>query len=144
MLSLTFYTNKVPTGFAGCAGGPVVLIRPAYRADVGLLKHEQMHVDQWWLGVLLGCVVAALLQLVPALAPWAQFWPVAVSAGAVLHPLAYKAIWQYRLWAEVQCYREQAQHYPDDRRLFFAQSLFTKYALAGHVTHEQILGRLKA
>lgn len=32
----------------GCARGPVVFIRPAYRGDSGLLAHERVHVKQWW------------------------------------------------------------------------------------------------
>jgi chorismate mutase len=32
---------------AGCAYGPVILIRPAYREDRGLLEHELEHRRQW-------------------------------------------------------------------------------------------------
>ena len=43
-----FYTNRfVPKGSAGCARGPVILIRPEYRGDAGLLAHERVHVWQW-------------------------------------------------------------------------------------------------
>lgn len=45
---LVFYTNRgVPTGHAGCARGPVILIRPEYRTDAGLLAHELVHVMLW-------------------------------------------------------------------------------------------------
>ena len=46
---MIFYTNRfVPEGSAGCARGPVILIRPEYRYDKGLLAHEQVHTYQWW------------------------------------------------------------------------------------------------
>ncbi len=45
---LCFYTNfGVPNGSAGCARGPVIFIRPQYKDDRGLYKHEFTHVKQW-------------------------------------------------------------------------------------------------
>ena len=45
---LTFYTIRfVPKGFAGCARGPVIFIRPEYKDDYGLYRHERVHVRQW-------------------------------------------------------------------------------------------------
>lgn len=44
---LIFYTEFVPTGFVGITLGPVILIRPKYRDDTGLMKHELTHVKQW-------------------------------------------------------------------------------------------------
>ena len=45
---LTFYTNRfIPERFAGYTIGPVILIRPDKRGDVGLLRHEQTHQRQW-------------------------------------------------------------------------------------------------
>jgi hypothetical protein len=47
---LVFYTNRgVPKGHAACARGPIVLIRPEYRGDLGLLAHELAHVSLWFL-----------------------------------------------------------------------------------------------
>jgi hypothetical protein len=46
---LTFYTDRfIPANSAGCARGPVIFIRPKYRDDIGLLRHEECHVGQWW------------------------------------------------------------------------------------------------
>lgn len=43
------YTDRfIKPWAAGCAWGPIVLIRPKYRDDVGLLEHEQVHVRQFW------------------------------------------------------------------------------------------------
>ena len=45
---MVIYSDSlVPKGFAGIALGPVIVIRPAYRDDQGLLAHEQVHVEQW-------------------------------------------------------------------------------------------------
>ncbi len=45
---MIFYTTKfVGDGFAGCARGPFIFIRPEYKDDVGLLEHEKVHRWQW-------------------------------------------------------------------------------------------------
>jgi hypothetical protein len=49
MFHLVFYTNRfIPEKFAGYTRGPVILIRPGYRNDAGLLAHELVHVRQWY------------------------------------------------------------------------------------------------
>lgn len=58
-----------------------------------------------------------------------------------LHPLFYRLSKRYRLWSEVQAYREQAKRYPDDRRLMFAVSIAANYKLS--VTTEQAYELLK-
>lgn len=46
---LVFYTDRfVPTGHAGAARGPVILIRPSHRDDRGLHAHELVHVALWF------------------------------------------------------------------------------------------------
>lgn len=48
-MKLIFYTNKfVPSRFAAVTYGPIILIRPAYKNDIGLLEHEKIHVKQFW------------------------------------------------------------------------------------------------
>ncbi len=45
---LTFYTDWfIPEQSAGCARGPVIFIRPQYKDNRGLYKHEMIHVHQW-------------------------------------------------------------------------------------------------
>ena len=45
---MVFYTDRfIPKGRAGCARGPVIFIRPKYKDDIGLLKHEKVHRWQW-------------------------------------------------------------------------------------------------
>lgn len=45
---MIFYTNRFVTeGFAGCARGPFIFIRPQYMTDVGLREHEKVHRRQW-------------------------------------------------------------------------------------------------
>lgn len=59
-----------------------------------------------------------------------QWWR---SAG--LFTLRYAWSRSFRLAAEVQAYREQARHYPEDRRMVFAEMIATGYGLG--VTTEQ-------
>lgn len=47
-----------------------------------------------------------------------------------LHSILYLISHHYRLNAEVRAYREQAKHYPDDRRMVFAQFIAEKYGLS--------------
>ena len=46
-----------------------------------------------------------------------------------MHSLLYALSKDYRLGAEVEAYREQARHYPDDRRPMFARAIAEKYGL---------------
>ena len=63
---------------------------------------------------------------------WANPW----------HGLMYKHLDWYKLKCEVECYKEQAKHYPDDRRPLFAEFIARDYGLA--VTQEEALERLNA
>lgn len=46
---MIFYTNfLVPGNSAAITLGFIILIRPQYKGDVGLIKHEQVHVKQFW------------------------------------------------------------------------------------------------
>ena len=141
--SLT-YTDDLPADAGGIAKYCVIKIRPKYRSDVGIHKHEEGHVNQWWSGVGIGAVLALLIAFLPVLAEWSFMWPTAIVFGCSVHPLAYTYIWQYRLWAEVRCYRIQATHYADDRRLLFAHFIHTSYDLAKHINERAIYERLKA
>jgi hypothetical protein len=45
---MIFYTDfGVPDGFAGCARGPLIFIRPSSAGNKGLLEHEKVHRRQW-------------------------------------------------------------------------------------------------
>lgn len=107
---LVIYTDDLGADFGGTAKGFVIRIRPKYRGDQGLLRHELEHVRQWWVSSL---VTAALL-----CAPVIGFdlhpswlFP-AVVWSALPHRLAYLLSRRYRLWAEVRAYRVQMR-YPD-------------------------------
>ena len=46
---MVIYTNWfIPGGYAGITYGPIALIRPKYEGDVGLRKHEEKHIEQFW------------------------------------------------------------------------------------------------
>jgi hypothetical protein len=111
-----FYTNfAVPKGSAGCARGPLIFIRPEYKGDAGLLAHERVHVRQW-------------LRTIYTL--------------GLLHSLRYLLSDDYRLACEVEAYREQARHYPDDRLRVFAWFISRDYGLS--ITADEAYAKLKA
>lgn len=126
---ISIYTDKLPSHVGGRANGPFVRIKPQYRNDTGIHAHEFVHVRQWYAGVLIGVLLAALLYWLPALASYRQFWWLALPACASLHSLAYQFSTRYRLWAEVQAFKEQARHYSDDRRHLFSLFICQNYGL---------------
>jgi hypothetical protein len=49
MLHLKFITNWfVPAKFGAVTYGPLIFIRPSRANDVGIYKHELVHVEQFW------------------------------------------------------------------------------------------------
>lgn len=49
MIHKVIYTDRIiPKRFAAYTIGPVILIRPRYLRDRGLLEHELVHVWQFW------------------------------------------------------------------------------------------------
>ena len=100
--SITIYTDNLPDDVGGCANAFVVRIKPKYRNDAGIHRHEYAHVGQWWTGVAIGAFVAVLMS-------HTEYWPFALIAGAMLHPLAYLLIRKYRLYAEASAYAEQLE-----------------------------------
>ena len=137
--SITLYTDNLPDNVGGCANACVVRIRTKYRDDAGIHAHEAEHVRQWWLGVLIGALVALAISSMSS--EWSGYWPLALSAGGALHPLAYLLLPRYRLWAEARAYRIQATHYPDDRTRLFAGFISTRYNLK--ISAAQALEELK-
>jgi hypothetical protein len=105
---LVIYTDRLPDGVAGTANGPLIRLRPAYRGDAGLHAHEYQHVIQWYQA----SAMTALLLVGLALAcgdmqgSLLALWPATLGT----HPLAYLQWPRYRLWCEVQAYKEQVRH----------------------------------
>jgi hypothetical protein len=137
MYPLTFYTKSLPPDVGGCANGPVIRILEKYRHDKGIYRHELLHVKQWFVWSLLSIPVAYVLYQL------ALFDYIALSILPIaLHSVLYRFIPSYRFWCEVECYKEQAKHYPDDRKPLFAEYIANGYDLP-HTT-KQALDALKA
>lgn len=131
---ILIYTDALDDNVGGSANGPIIRIKPKYRDDAGILAHELVHVRQWYAGFLLGAIAAAVMYQ-----RGMDGWPMVLLAGAMLHPLAtfFPA---YRLWKEVQAYKEQAKYYADDRLPLFAQFIAHSYGL--DITPEQAYAAL--
>ena len=136
MWPLTFYVKSLPPDVGGTANGPVIRILEKYRDDKGIYWHEVEHVQQWLIGTLIGCtIIAVACRLIPEI-------PLQVIIlGTTLHPLLYKFVPDYRLWAEAQAYKEQAKHYADDRKPLFASYIAKYYGL--NIKPETALEMLK-
>jgi hypothetical protein len=45
---MIIFTDKfIPERFSGMTYGPIALIRPHCKDDIGLIEHEKVHIDQW-------------------------------------------------------------------------------------------------
>jgi len=58
-----------------------------------------------------------------------------------LHSFLYLLVPAYKLWTEVQAYREQAKYYDDDRLPLFATFISLNYGL--HISQSDALERLR-
>jgi hypothetical protein len=58
-----------------------------------------------------------------------------------LHSLLYLIFPEYRLWSEVEAYKEQLKHYSNDRSILFAGFIATRYGI--NVTQEDALKLLR-
>lgn len=47
-LAIIRYTDDLPEKYGGLARAFYIKIRPKYIEDIGLLKHELVHVSQYW------------------------------------------------------------------------------------------------
>jgi len=132
----TFYVRNLPVNVGGTTNGFVIRILEKYRHDEGIYRHELMHVKQWAVWSLLSIPVAyALYQL-------ALFDYLALAILPCALPSAlYRFVTSYRLWCEVEAYKEQARFYFDDRRPLFAEYIADSYDLK--ITPEQALKHLK-
>lgn len=103
------YTDKLPAGVAGRARGPIILVRPEYRGDEGLYRHELEHVYQYLILGLTATLLLILIMVGGQIDP--GYWGLALL-GFLAHPIAYRFLTSYRLWAEVTAYKVQMR-YPD-------------------------------
>lgn len=123
--TLLSYTDGMDEKNGGETKFFLAKIRPKYKDDKGLHEHEYLHVAHWWIIVLtwvIGCVAVwylsgSLLAL--------QLSPLGLSIYGIL----YRFVPVFRLWAEVECYKLQAEFYKDDRTPLFAKYISENYGL---------------
>jgi len=120
-------TDAMADWKGGSARGPIAQVRPRYIAsgDKGLVNHELRHVRQWWVPMLICALIAVALYLAGSV-----MWGLPLFVGLVAHPLMYTMLPRYRLWAEVDAYKEQIKAYglngPSD---WIITAIQTKYDL---------------
>lgn len=105
---MIFYNDFfVPSRFAAITVGFVILIRPKYKDDVGLLEHEKTHVRQFFRHFMF------------------------------LYSFRYTFIKSWRLKYEAEAYQEQLKWSKDKAKDFqlFASFLVEKYRL--NISHDQ-------
>jgi hypothetical protein len=134
----TFYKDSlVSEGAAGCARGFLIFIREKYKDDEGLYAHEFNHVKQYLAFALLGLAIFAI-QFQNQIDPNLNYVAMVVAS---LHPLLYKFVPSYRLWAEVQCYKIQNSYCETDRSELFAKFIAESYDL--DITQAEALRKMR-
>lgn len=125
-VSFLKYTDHMPAEFGGYAVGPFILIRPRYRHDLGLLRHEEQHVIQWYVALIMTLLLACLFcvtgheRMAGLTAAWSPF----------MHSALYMASRWYRLRCEVSAFRRQLECYgPRADRGFAVSMLYRRYDL---------------
>jgi hypothetical protein len=96
---LTFYVDSLPPNVGGCANGPVIRILKKYKDVDEGIYQHELTHVKQWFFTL------------------------------GLHSLFYLLFDSYKLWAEIEAYKAQAKHYPDDRRPLFARFISRDYDL---------------
>ena len=100
---IPIYTNKfVLPWAAGTTYGPLILIKPEYKDDKGILVHEQEHVKQWAMWLMPGSVISKALAIVEE-----PLWWIPLILSSALHGLLYKLCKPYRLSCELAAYAMQ-------------------------------------
>lgn len=124
--AVSVIVKELPPNYGGVAYGPFIKILEKYKDDVGLLKHELVHAGQFWIGGIISLLILAAMYHfnVPV-----EYWAIS-GVGLAFHGLAYLISDKYKLWAEVQAYKEQNKHYSDDRSLLFGSYIAKYYKLA--------------
>lgn len=105
---------RLPKNIAGMSLGPIILIKPKYRKDLGLLEHEKTHAKHAYIGLI------------------------------VIHSLLYLLSKRFRYWAALQCYRVQLTYAEPSKMDYlskkFARFIVNDYRL--DVTFTQALSDL--
>ena len=103
-----FITDDMPDWVGGYAKSAAVFIRPKYIAegDTGILNHELRHVRQFWQMILLSLAIAGVIYLTGS-----SLWQLMPALGIAAHMSLYRFVPRYRLWSEVDAYKQQIKAY---------------------------------
>lgn len=108
-LAYTIYTDNLPENVGGCANAFIVRIKPKYKNDVGIHKHEYTHVVQFWRASVISCLVIGIICYLFHL----QFFY--IIASFAIHSILYTIFRPYRMYAEAQAYANQAMPFHPEK-----------------------------
>lgn len=124
---LLSFSDNLPEGVGGRATMFFVRIRPKYKDDEGIIKHECFHIMMYWL------ITLPLLILVGV----GGFFNEIVWAAAFLvpsfEPIFYQFFSLYQKWVEIRAYRRQLKYPPANSNkegyitMYYAPALVSKY-----------------
>lgn len=101
--ALTFHTDRLPDNVGGAANAFVVRIRPKYKDDKGIHRHEYEHVKQWY-------VVSTFAIAAIAIGSYLVGYSIGLATlGLAVHSMAYLFIDKYRLLSEAMAFAKQVK-----------------------------------
>lgn len=115
--------------------GPVIFVRPRYKSNPFIYRHEMKHIWQWYALAVPLLALAGYLYWIGSAG-----WFAAVMAAMLAHNMLYDFSRTYRCWAEVKAYKAQAD---GNAELLpaFAKTLAAIYDL--DITPSQALEKLR-
>ena len=122
-----FITDDMPEWVGGYSKSAGVFVRPKYieEGDHGIINHELQHVRQFWQLILLSLAIGGGLYYAGS-----ELWKLMPAVGVFAHMSLYRFVPRYRLWSEIDAYKQQIKTYslsgPSDWML---DALQNKYSL---------------
>lgn len=115
-----------------------IYIKSGYEEDEGLLEHEYTHIKQWYLGLLIGLSLSALIYFLG----FVNTSIIVAILSINLQGVAYTCSRTIRLWSEIFAYRKQLE-YGREHLDFYADELYTRYNLQKIITKEEAINLLE-
>jgi hypothetical protein len=98
----------IPKRFDAICLGPVILIRPEYANDKGLIEHEKTHTKQWVLSSYASFIlIISILSLAIEILDLNRCLYLCSLISMFVHPILYKLNKNYRFESELEAHQVQ-------------------------------------
>ncbi len=126
---LVFIKKSLANGALGTTHGPFVFITEKYKDNKAVLEHELTHVRQWAKLFMPFILIYIFMLTRYNDLEYAPYYPLILIFGFCLDSILYIYVRKYRLKAEIEAYRVQANYETGYPMTTFAKYLSTNYDL---------------